>query len=389
MTRTRAGRQSFSGAASVAGVGMTDLSRDSGRSVLQLAVDASRRAIADAGLDVSDVDAALTYHLGDTAPVNQVATALGLREPVWTNEFYGGGTQAASILGDAAMLVDSGTARAVLVYRALNGRSGKRMGQTALRLGAGGDEQFTLPYGMLGPVHLFALAAQRWLHDSGATEDDLASVVVRSREHAAANPCAVLRTPVTYEDHRASPYIATPLRRLDCCLETDGAAALVVTSTALADRVRPGSPRIHVVVRGGGPGATAMDKSRDMSAIFSAHLSEPLYSAAGMTSNDIDIGQLYDAYSYLVLRQLEDFGLCPWGESGDFVRQGETGPAGALPVNLNGGLLSEGYVHGLNNVVEAVRQLRGDAEGLRARAPETALCTGFGGSYGSAAILVR
>ncbi|MEU6379391.1 lipid-transfer protein [Streptomyces sp. NPDC046909] len=367
---------------------MTELSRRSGRTETRLAVEAGRHALADARLEASAVDAVLTYHLGSSAPVNHVAAALGVHEPAWTNELYGGGTQAASILGDAAMLIESGIASTVLVYRALNGRSGNRMGQVALRLGASGDEQFTLPYGMLGPVHLFALAAQRWMYETKSTEDDLAAVVIRSRAHATSNPRAVMRTPVGPIDYRASPYIATPLRRLDCCLETDGATALVVTRADIADRVRPGSPRIHAVVRGGGPGASAMDKAADLGRIFASHLAEPLYAAAGMTPRDVDVAQLYDAYSFLVLRQLEDFGFCGPGEAGEFVRQGQTGPSGRLPVNLNGGLLSEGYVHGLNNVAEAVRQLRGDSC-LPASDAEVALCTGFGGSYGSAAVLVR
>lgn len=368
---------------------MTELSRLSGRTELQLAVEAAQDALADAHMDASFVDAVLTYHLNDSAPVNNVAAALRLADPVWTNEFYGGGTQAASILGDAAMLIDSGLASTVLVYRALNGRSGKRMGQAVLRLGSSGNEQFTLPYGVLGPVHLFALAAQRWMYETRATERDLAAVVMQSRDHAAANPRAVLRTPVSAEEYRGNPYVATPLRRLDCCLETDGAAALVITRAEVADAVRPGSPRIHAVVRGGGPGSTTMDKAADVGRIFSAYLAGPLYKAAGMTPDDVDVAQLYDAYSFLVLQQLEDFGLCPRGQAGAFVRDGQTGRRGSLPVNLNGGLLSEGYVHGLNNIAEAVRQLRGDGSSLQVSDPQVALCTGFGGSYGSAAVLVR
>jgi acetyl-CoA acetyltransferase len=285
------------------------------------------------------------------------------------------------------MLIESGIARTVLVYRALNGRSGKRMGQAGLRVGAGGQDQFMLPYGFAGPVALFAASAQRWLHDTGTTEDDLGAVVVESRRHAAANPRALQRAPFSLEDHRASPYVATPLRRADCCLETDGAAAIVVTRADIADAARPGSPRIHAVVRGGGPGASTPDKAPKMTMIFSSHIAGPLYDAAGMAAADIDLALFYDAYSHLVLMQLEDFDLCPRGASGAFVRAGGTGLDGDVPVNPHGGLLSEGYVHGLNNVIEAVRQLRGESAN-QVESPEVALCTGFGGSHGSAAILV-
>ncbi|AGP60235.1 thiolase C-terminal domain-containing protein [Streptomyces rapamycinicus] len=382
-------RQSFSGKAAITGVGMTELSRDSGTSVLALARQACRAAIDDAGLTAGDVDAVLSYHLDDSVPVGYLASALRLPDPVWSNEFYGGGTQCASILADAAMLIDSGTARAVLVYRALNGRSGKRMGQTALRIGAGAEAQFSLPHGMLGPVHLFALAAQRWMYETGATEADLAAVVRHSRRHASRNPRAVFREPLTLDDYLATPLVATPLRRVDCCLESDGAVALVVARTDVADSTRPGSPRVHTVVRGGGPGTSEMDRAPDVERLFSSYLAAPLYARAGMSPRDIDLALIYDAYSWVVPVQLEDFGLVSRGEAGAFFRDGGADDDGRLPVNPHGGLLSEGYVHGLNNIAEAVRQLRGEAVANQVRDPSVALCTGFGGSLGSAAILVR
>ncbi|WP_308014619.1 thiolase C-terminal domain-containing protein [Nocardia coffeae] len=374
--------QGFSGKAAIAGIGMTDLSRESGRSELALAVAAARAALADAGLTAADIGAVLCYHLNDSAGVNQVAAVLGVPDGSWTNEIYGGGTQSASILADAAMLVDAGIARAVLVFRALNGRSGRRMSRVALSLRSA--DQFTVPYGMLGPVHLFALAAQRWMYDTGATEEDLAAVVLQSRQLAAGNPRAVLREALDLDAYLSSPLIAHPLRRADCCLETDGAAAIVVTSADTADER---SPRIHAVVRGGGPGASTMDTAPDLSTLYSAYLAPSLYRTAGMSPDDIDMALIYDAYSSVVLQQLEDFGFARPGESGDYVRSGATLPTGQLPMNPHGGLLSEGYVHGLNNIVEAVRQLRGDGVN-QIRRPETVLCTGFGGSYGSAAVLV-
>ena len=357
--------------AAVVGIGMTTLSRKSCCSVLQLAVEAAELALADAGLAAADVDAVLSYHLNDSAPAPYVAHSLGMNRLGWHNDIYGGGTQAASILGDAAMLITSGLARRVLVYRALNGRSGKRMSQVPLRVGAGAEEQFTLPYGMLGPVHLFALAAQRWLSDRGLGPDALGHVVVSSRARAADNPRAVLRMPMTLEEHAASPMVASPLRRPDCCLETDGAAAVIVAPA----RDFPDAPRLRAVVRGGGSGSSTMDKADDVSRVFSAYLAPSLYQAAGMAPRDIDVAMLYDAYSFLVLAQLEDFGFCDRGEVPSLLG------SGAPVVNPNGGLLSEGYVHGLNNVLEAVRQLRAGAT--------VALVTGFGGSYGSAAILTR
>jgi acetyl-CoA acetyltransferase len=375
-------RQGFSRRAAVAGVGMTALTRESGRSVLDQATEASRLALSDAGLAAADVDAVLTYHLNDSVPAIDVARSLGVPRLGWHNELYGGGSQSASILGDAAMIIDAGLATTVLVYRALNGRSGARTGQTALRVGQDAEQQFTLPYGMAGPVHLFALAAQRYLADFGLSPDKLAPVVMQSRAYASANPRAVRREPLTAADYVASPMVASPLRRVDCCQETDGACALVITA---AQRASAASPLIHAVVRGGGPGSSRMDKSDDVGLVFSSYVAPALYEAAGMTAADLDLALLYDAYSFLVPRQLEDFGFCKPGEGLEFVAAGGS----ELPVNPHGGLLSEGYVHGLNNVAEAVRQLRGDAGPTQLRASGAALCTGFGGSYGSAAVLVR
>ncbi|RYE44686.1 MAG: acetyl-CoA acetyltransferase [Hyphomicrobiales bacterium] len=379
-------RQAFAGATAVSGIGMTEISRRSGVSPLQLALTASRSAIRDAGLADSDIDGVLSYHMADSAPVNTVAEHLGLSPETWTNEIYGGGTQSASILGDAAMLIHSGTATNVLVFRALNGRSGKRMGQAAIRV-AGGETQFTIPFGMAGPVNLFAMAATRWMNDTGATEEDLASVVCQSRQLAASNPRALIHAPITCDEYRASPFVSTPLRRVDCCQETDAGAALVVSRADIADAVSPNSPRIGAVVRGGGVGSSSMDKAADLSAIFSRYVARKLWKLSGLRPADVDVAMLYDAYSPIVLQQLEDFGFCGVGGSGEFVRSGNTLPSGTLPVNPHGGLLSEGYIHGFNNVLEAVRQLRGTAASHQVESPHVALCTGFGGSYGSATIL--
>ncbi|MGP3957105.1 thiolase C-terminal domain-containing protein [Nonomuraea sp. 3N208] len=356
--------QAFAGRAAVAGIGMTALTRQSGRTELELAVEACRAACADAGIGPRDVDAVLSYHMNDSAPVVQVARALGIERLGWHNDLAGGGTQAASILGDAAMLVHAGLARNILIFRALNGRSGKRMNTVS----TGPQEGFT--YGLAGPIPLFALAATRYLHDTGLTEEHLHAVVAQSRDNAKANPRALRREPLELADYLARPYVCTPLRTVDCCQETDGACALVVS------RVLDG-PRVQAVVRGGGPGCSSMDRSPDVSAIFSAHVAPMLWEASGMRPSDVDVALPYDAYSWLVPRQLEDFGLVERADLGAYLLERRH-----AWVNPHGGLLSEGYVHGLNNVAQAVRELR---TGER----EVALVTGFGGSFGSAALLAR
>jgi acetyl-CoA acetyltransferase len=382
---SRRGSQSFSGRAAVAGTGLTALTRASGATELALAAAAAAAALDDAGIAPAEVDAILTYHLNDSAPPAALARDLRLARIGWHNEIYGGGTQCASILGDAAMLIDTGLARVVLVYRALNGRSGTRLNALDLRLGEGIEDQFTRPFGLAGPVHQFALAAQRYLFETGLGAEHLHAVVAASRCHGAGNPRAMRRDPVSLDSYLASPMVASPLRRLDCCQETDGACALVITS---ADHpAAAAAPRIHAVARGGGEGSSGMDKAADVTRIFSAYVAGPLFDAARMSPRDVDVALLYDAYSWLVPRQLADFGLVPGSAMGEALLSGRIAPGGDMPVNPHGGLLSEGYVHGFNNVAEAVRQLRGDATG-QVPGAQVALCTGFGGSYGSAAILV-
>jgi len=381
-------RQSFADKAAIVGVGYTNFSRESGRTVLALALDAIDKALADAGLERAAVDGILTYALGDSVPVATVAKALHLDRYRWHNDYFGGGSQSASILGDAAMAIEAGLAETIVIFRALNGRSGKRMGQIALGTGDGIEEQFLTPYGFRGPPNLFALVAQAYAAERRLDAGTMAKLAVQQRAKAVINPKALLRTPLTEADYLASPMIASPLRKLDCCLETDGACALVVTSAARA-KAMPNRPvLIRAAVRAGGTGAYAMDKAGDHpTRIFSHYVAPALYDAAGMGPSDIDLIQLYDAYSYIMLNQLEDFGFCAGGALKEAIETGRLKQDGDLPTDLNGGLLSEGYVHGMNNIVEAVEQLQGKAGARQRAGAATALCTGFGGSYGSAAVL--
>jgi acetyl-CoA acetyltransferase len=377
----------FPQGASITGVGSTAITRDSGVPVGDLAAEAVLAALDDSGLGIHDVDAIIDYHVNDSVSSIALARNLGMENLGWMTDYYGGGQHAASILGNAAMLITSGQAEVVVVYRALNGRSGKRMGQSDV--GWSEDAEFYRQYGLAGPAQLFAMAAQRYLHDRDMDERDLAAVAMQFRAHAQLNERALMRDPMSFEDYLASPFVATPIRRLDCCQETDAACALVITTAErAAGASRPGVD-IRGVVRGGGPGATAQDRATDLSALFSQYLADRLWAASGMTARNVDLAQLYDAYTWVVLRQLEDFGFAARGEAGEFMRSGAGAYTGSLPVNTNGGLLSEGYIHGLNNVVEAVVQLRHEAGERQVADASVALCTGFSGSFGSAALLAR
>ena len=371
----------------IVGVGFSRFSRGTEDSVMDIALEAIENALNDCELPSDAVDGLLSYHLGDSVPVTSVARPLGLPRLRWHNEIYGGGSQCASILWDAAQAIEAGLAETIVVYRALKGRSGKRMGQINHGSADGHEEQFITPYGNRGPVNTFALTAQRWLHQRHHGEDALANIAIQQRSHAISNERALFRTPLDHQQYFSAPMIASPLRRLDCCLETDGACALVITSATRARQLPQTPVFIHSAVRGGGPGGSYWDKAESLDNIFSHFIADEFYRHSGISRQDIDLAYLYDAYSFLIPAQLEDFGFCLRGEAIDFITQGETTAKGSLPVNTNGGMLSEAYVHGLNNIVEATLQLRGNQGSRQIAGARTALCTGFGGRYGSAALL--
>lgn len=373
--------------AAIVGVGWTPFSRGADGSVLDLALAAIDAALADCGLPAEAIDGLLSYHLGDSVPVTTVARPLGLPRLRWHNDIYGGGSQSASILWDAAQAINDGLAETIVIYRALKGRSGKRMGQISHGSADGNEEQFFSPYGCRGPVNTFALTAQRWLHQRQLNTGSLATVVTQQRRHALNNERALFREPLSRQQYFDAPMIASPLRRLDCCLETDGACALVITSAAQAKQLAQPPVFIHSAVRGGGPGGSYWDKAESLDNIFSHFIADDIYQTSGLKPTDIDLAYLYDAYSFLIPAQLEDFGFCDRGQAIDFIEQGETLTTGSVPTNSNGGMLSEGYVHGLNNIVEATLQLRGNQGQRQIKQASTALCTGFGGRFGSAAIL--
>jgi acetyl-CoA acetyltransferase len=235
--------------------------------------------------------------------------------------------------------------------------------------------QYQVPFGLMTPPQQYALVARAYMDRSGATAEDLGRVAITQREHAARNPRAMMRDPLSMEVYLGSRWIAEPLRLFDCCLETDAAVAVVVTS---AERARD-LPRRPVLVSGAttGGGHNLYSNGRvDLSVSAAREMAPRLYAAAGIGPDEVDLAELYDAFTPLVLMQLEDYGLCEPGEAAAFVADGATRLGGQTPVNTHGGHLSEGYVHGLNHVVEAVLQLRGDAGERQVAGAETALCTG-------------
>jgi acetyl-CoA acetyltransferase len=377
--------------AAIAGVGWAGYSKDSGVSTLTLALRAIRAALDDTGLGLSDVDGVATHGVGDSTPATVVAAALGLRDIRFVLDQVGGGGISATAVGYAAMAVALGQADTIVVWRALNARSEFRMGGTGRAAPALAEFQYQVPYGYLAPPQQFAMIARAYLGTGRVGEKVLGTVAVTQRAYAQRNPRAMMRAPITLEDYLASPWVAEPLRRLDCCLESDAAVALVVTSATRAAALRRPAVLISGFATGGGmtlynAGRTALIPSA------ARDLAPRLYASAGVGPGQIDIAELYDAFTFLVPLQLEDYGLVPEGEVGPFILDGGTGPGGRLPVNTHGGHLSEGYVHGLNHVAEAVTQLRGDAGDRQVPGAAVALVSsqpGYVGGATSALILRR
>ncbi|WP_181781488.1 thiolase C-terminal domain-containing protein [Pseudonocardia pini] len=382
MTDVRALR----GAAAVAGIGWTPFRKASGVSPLALAVRAVRAALDDAGLDPAEVDGLGTHHLGDTAQVHEVAKALGLDGVGWFSEEYGGGNRFPALLGDAALAVASGVARHVVLYRALNGRSGVRMGG-ATRPMPGPDLQWQQPYGVLTPAHNYGFAARAHMQAYGTTSAQLGAVAVAQRCAAVLNERAMMRTPLTLDDYLEAPEIVDPFRLYDYCLETDAGCAVLVTTTERARDLR----RRPVTIEGWAAQLGRDDLTKpDLTTSTAATIAPRLYALAGRGPDDVDVAELYDAFTFTVLVQVEDYGFCAKGEGGPFVESGATALGGRIPVNTHGGFLSEGYVHGINHVCEAVSQLRGDAGARQVPGAETALVSAQPGylTGGTSAVLL-
>ena len=361
--------------AAIAGVGYTELSRHSGVSTQTLALRAIRAALDDAGITIADVDGVACHRVGDSVQAALVAQALGIRDLRFHLDLFGGGSTSASVVGSAAMAVATGMAECVVCWRAINARSEFRMGGTGRAAPDTVEFQYQTPYGYMTPPQQFAMVARAYMNAFGVSAEDLGRVAITQRQHAVANERAMMRSPITMDDYLASRWIVEPLRLLDCCLETDAGVAIVVTPVERARDLRHVPVRITGAVFGGGH--TLYSNGRgDLTTSAAADSSTRLYAMAGLGPDDVDVAELYDAFTPLVLIQLEDYGFCEKGDAAAFVADGTTAHGGRLPVNTHGGFLSAGYVHGLNHVAEAVAQLRGTCAERQVDGAEVALSTG-------------
>jgi acetyl-CoA acetyltransferase len=358
-------------AAAIAGMGQTEFSRNAGRTELQLASEAVVAACADARIDVGQVDGLVSYTI-DPVEETELVRSVGLQEIGYSTRVPYGGGGSMGVLMHAAAAVAAGVADVVVAYRAVRARSGSRFGGAKVAVTVGNTHagttasQWCTPHGVLTPASWMALNATRYMHQYGVTNEDFGRAVVQLRAYAATNPDAWgYKRPMTLADHQASRWIAEPsIRMFDCCQETDGAIALVVTNRERAADT-PHRPVGIAAVAGAGlfEQEIASDHYRpDLSIMESSVvLARRLFDDAGFARDEIGLAMIYDAFSPILLMQIEALGFCGFGEGKGFVADGNLAPAGALPCNTNGGLIGEGYIHGLNMVTEAVRQIRGTA----------------------------
>jgi len=354
----------LSGRAAIAGIGQTEFSKDSGRSELQLACECVKAALDDAGLAPADVDGLVTFTL-DSSEEMEVGRNLGIEAlSLFSRVPYGGGAAAGVVL-QAAMAVASGVADVVVCYRAFNERSGTRFGGFAGQVSSMPlFMAWYAPWGLLTPASWVALHARRYMETYGVTNEDFAPVAVVDRAHAATNPDAwFYERPITVEDHQASRWVVEPvLRLLDCCQESDGGVALVVTSAERARDLRQAPAVITAAAQGAtydGEMMTSYYRDDLLGLPEMGIVADRLWRASGLTPADISTAFLYDHFTPFVLMQLEELGFCARGEAKEFATVENLSLGGALPINTSGGLLGEAYLHGMNGITEAVRQIRG------------------------------
>ncbi|MFF3323033.1 acetyl-CoA acetyltransferase [Streptomyces sp. NPDC002889] len=376
----------------VVGISLSDCGRVDGPTPYALQAQAARRALADSGLDRSLVDGLGSAGLGTLAPV-EAAEYLGLK-PRWVDSTAVGGATWEVMAAHAADAIAAGHANAVLLVYGSTARADIRAGRRTANLsfGARGPLQFEAPYGHT-LVAKYAMAARRHMHQYGTTLEQLAEVAVQARANAAANPDAMFRDPITVDDVLDGPVIADPFTKLHCCIRSDGGCAVLLA----AEEYVPDTAKPPAWILGTGEyvSHTTMSEWDDFTVSPAAVGGRLAFERAGVRPDEIDIAEIYDAFTYMTLVTLEDLGFCGKGEGGAFVEKGRIGRGGDLPVNTDGGGLSACHpgMRGLFLLVEAVRQLRGEAGGHQVRVadggpPRLAVASGTGGWFCSSGTVV-
>ena len=348
----------------VVGVGETTYSRGGGRTTRAMATTAIANAMADAGLTAGDVDGMLSYSMGDSTASNFIAGDLGIR-PNFFMDVQGGGSSTEALVGIAIGVIEAGMCQTVAIFRSMNGYSANRIGGTGAGAQAAitGDQIHMRGHGWMSPGQWFAPTFMRHMYEYGTTPEQVAMVKVVHSEHASNNPKALYKKRVTVDDVLSSRMICKPLHLLDCCVESDNATAIIITSAERARDLRQRPALIRSVAgRVCKPRADMHYQHGPITQAAAHYAKDILWTNAGLGPEDVDITGSYDAFTFTTMMQLEDYGFCKKGEGGDYVSSGITRLGGARPNNTSGGHLCEGYTHGIAMVVENVRQLRGDVD---------------------------
>ncbi|MGH2830791.1 MAG: thiolase family protein [Actinomycetota bacterium] len=369
----------------IAGVGYSQIGRDLDRSAADLTAEACMNALGDAGLTPHDVDGLANYSAGDSVHCFVVADAIGIPGLEWFADMAGLLPAAVAPVIAAADAVAAGRCDVALAYRSV-----KRNRERAPGLGfsgrVGGEAQFRAPFGDSMTSQWLAMWARRHMHEYGTTEEHLGRIVVTFRTHAALNPRAPLRKPLTLDDYFASPIVTTPFRRLDCDFPVDGGGAVVITPLERA-RDLPARPvKIESSALATGP-RPDWEQWPDLTTMASRFASDQLWRRSAHDPADIDVVQIYDGFSWLALCWLEDLGFCKKGEGGPFVADGSIGIGGSLPANTHGGSLSAGRLHAISHVIECVEQLRGSCGERQVEGAGVGVVTAGGGTTAGAVIL--
>jgi acetyl-CoA acetyltransferase len=356
----------------IVGVGETEYSRHSGRSTRAMAVEAIRKAMADAGLGKDGVDGMMSYQGGDSTPGNWVSADLGLRLNFYM-DVMGGGSSTEALIGLAIGAIEAGMCRTVALFRSMNGYSDFRIGGTGARAAqpVRGLDLAQVPFGMRSAGQSFAPTFMRHMYEYGTTSAQVAHVRVAHSKHASQNPKALQKGRVTVDDVLSSRWIVKPLHLLDCCLETDNATALVVTSAERARDLRQKPISIMGVAgRVNKPRTDFHWAHGPISRVAGHYARDIVFGQAGITPEDVDVTGSYDAFTFTTMLQLEEYGFCKKGEGGHYVSSGIIELGGRRPNNTSGSHLCEGYTHGMSMVIENVRQLRSTVDDFCPRAAE-------------------